>query len=84
MSCMQEVCAKAAALLADGQAWDGAAEHALGRLLGLLARWLFLENSRPVHRALRLAAVGVARQLQRLPPRRFGLFRDALIQQVAA
>jgi hypothetical protein len=73
---MQEACARAAALPGDGtQGWDGAAEAALQRLLGIFAGWLFLENSRPVHRA---ALSG----LQRLPPRRLRLFQDAVLQQV--
>ena len=70
---MQDICSRmvAAATKEDSRAPDGA----VGKALSLLARILFLENSRPIHRQLLSG-------LQRLPPAHFALFQDAVLSQV--
>ncbi len=70
---MQDICSRLVAIAAKGD--SRAPDGAVGRALALLARMLFLENSRPIHRQLLSG-------LQRLPPVYFGLFQDAVLRQV--
>ena len=70
---MQDICSRLVALAAkdDSRVPGGP----VGTALALLARMLFLENSRPIHRQLLSG-------LQRLPPAHFALFQDAVLGQV--
>lgn len=69
--CLQAICSKAA-VIPDA---EGGPSDADKELLGLLAGLPFLENSRPVHRQL-------LSSLQRLPPGRFSLFQDLVLNKV--
>ncbi len=68
----QVICSKAAAIPDEERGPLRADE----RLLALLAQLPFLENSRPVHRQL-------LSSLQHLPPRRFSLFQDLVLDKVS-